>query len=81
VEPPELTPALLEHQRIRARAPRPNRELRDLIETHIRLEERFLFQTIDPAVASAAQPHDPVRVNPDSPYRSGRDVLAWPRAA
>ena len=50
VEPPELTRALLDHQRIRARAPRPDRELGDLIETHIRLEERFLFQTIERVV-------------------------------
>lgn len=46
VEPPELVQALLEHQRIRAAASRPNAALGELLESHIRLEERVLFETI-----------------------------------
>lgn len=46
VEPPELMQALLEHQRIRAGARRPDAALGELLEGHVRLEERVLFETI-----------------------------------
>jgi mannose-6-phosphate isomerase-like protein (cupin superfamily) len=49
-EPPELVQALLEHQRIRALARRPDRVLGELIEAHVRLEERVLFETIERVV-------------------------------
>ena len=48
--PPELTQALLEHQRIRAQARRPDGLLGELIEAHVRLEERVLFETIERVV-------------------------------
>jgi len=50
VEPPELVRALLEHQRIRAGADRPDAALGELLEGHIRLEERVLFETIQRTV-------------------------------
>jgi mannose-6-phosphate isomerase-like protein (cupin superfamily) len=50
VEPTELGRALLEHQRIRAGARSPDRALGDLIDAHIRLEERVLFETIQQVV-------------------------------
>jgi mannose-6-phosphate isomerase-like protein (cupin superfamily) len=49
-QPPELTQALLEHQRIRAQARRPDPLLGELIEAHVRLEERVLFETIERVV-------------------------------
>jgi len=49
-EPPELTQALLDHQRIRAQARRPDALLGELMEAHIRLEERVLFGTIERVV-------------------------------
>ena len=50
VEPPELLQALLEHQRIRGRADRPDAPLGELLERHVRLEERVLFETIQSTV-------------------------------
>jgi mannose-6-phosphate isomerase-like protein (cupin superfamily) len=50
VAPPELVQALLEHQRIRAAASRPDGALGELLESHIRLEERVLFETIQRVV-------------------------------
>jgi quercetin dioxygenase-like cupin family protein len=50
VEPPELVQALLEHQRIRAVADQPDAALGELLERHIRLEERVLFETIQRTV-------------------------------
>ena len=50
VEPPELVQALLEHQRIRAGADHPDAALGELLEGHIRLEERVLFETIQRTV-------------------------------
>ena len=49
-EPPELARALLEHARIRALARRPAEELGRLLEAHVRLEERVLFETIQRVV-------------------------------
>jgi mannose-6-phosphate isomerase-like protein (cupin superfamily) len=50
VAPPELVQALLDHQRIRARAAHPDADLGGLLESHIRLEERVLFETIQRVV-------------------------------
>jgi quercetin dioxygenase-like cupin family protein len=50
VEPPELSRALLDHQRIRAGAGHPDAVLGELLEAHIRLEERVLFETIQRVV-------------------------------
>ena len=49
-EPPELAQALLEHARIRALARRPGPELGELLDAHVRLEERVLFETIQRTV-------------------------------
>jgi quercetin dioxygenase-like cupin family protein len=63
VEPPELTRALLDHQRIRAAATRSDAALGDLLEAHIRLEERVLFETIQRTVPeerlAGLLPHEP----------------------
>jgi mannose-6-phosphate isomerase-like protein (cupin superfamily) len=48
--PPELARALVEHARVRALARRPGPELGELLEAHVRLEERVLFETIQRAV-------------------------------
>jgi mannose-6-phosphate isomerase-like protein (cupin superfamily) len=62
-EPPELSHALLEHQRIRAMASRPDAALGELLAEHIRLEERVLFETIQRVVPderlTALLPHGP----------------------
>jgi mannose-6-phosphate isomerase-like protein (cupin superfamily) len=63
VEPPELARALLDHQRIRAGAAHADAALGELLEAHIRLEERVLFETIQRVVPderlTALLPHGP----------------------
>jgi mannose-6-phosphate isomerase-like protein (cupin superfamily) len=49
-DPPELAQALVEHARIRALARRPTPALGELMEAHVRLEERVIFETIQRAV-------------------------------
>lgn len=83
--PPVLARALLDHQRIRAAAPGP--ELGELLEAHVRLEERELFellQQVVPAERLDALVSVPERGGPVWGTESeelNATILEWPPGA
>jgi quercetin dioxygenase-like cupin family protein len=83
-EPPDvLVRALLDHQRIRATPPGP--ELGELLEAHVRLEERELFEllqeVVPPERLDALVPAAPARGGPVWGTESedlNATILEWP---
>jgi quercetin dioxygenase-like cupin family protein len=54
--PPELAEACVQHAQIRARLDEPDEELGELLEAHVRLEERVLFELVQEVAAEALAP-------------------------
>ncbi|HZP71874.1 MAG TPA: hemerythrin domain-containing protein [Gaiellaceae bacterium] len=88
---PLLVQALLDHQQLRALAARLDQreelpatmvELADLLDRHVRLEERELFPLLEQVVASALDEWEPERASGPQWGLASRDLnatlLAWP---